>query len=78
MARSLCLPDFSLNWVMRSSQPSRATQLKIQASSACSGTWPWLKIGERCGIDAGGDIGRRDFAGGARQLVRLAVAGILR
>ena len=28
---------------MRLSQPSRATQLKTQASSACSGTWLWLK-----------------------------------
>ena len=32
--RSLCLPDFSLNCVMRSSQPSLATQLNTQASSA--------------------------------------------
>ena len=38
------LPAFSLNWVMRLSQPMRATQLKIQASSAWAGTWLWLKI----------------------------------
>ena len=28
---------------MRLSQPTRATQLKIQASSACPDTWLWLK-----------------------------------
>ncbi len=38
------LPALSLNCVMRFSQPSRATQLKIQASSACSTTWLWLKM----------------------------------
>jgi hypothetical protein len=27
---------------MRPIQPIRATQLKIQASCACSGTWDWL------------------------------------
>ncbi len=37
------MPAFSLNWVMRFSQPIRATQLKIQASWAWAGTWLWLK-----------------------------------
>ena len=41
-ALSRFLPAFSLNWVMRLSQPSRATQLNIHASSACSATWLWL------------------------------------
>ena len=36
---SRSLPALSLNWVMRFSQPRRATQLRIQASSACAGTW---------------------------------------
>ena len=36
------MPAFSLNWVMRLSQPMRATQLKIQASSAWPETWLWL------------------------------------
>ena len=36
------MPAFSLNWVMRLSQPIRATQLKIQASSAWPETWLWL------------------------------------
>ena len=31
--------DFSLNATMRSSSPITATQLKSQASSACSCTW---------------------------------------
>ena len=35
-------PALSLNWVIRCIQPMRATQLKIQASCACSGTWLWL------------------------------------
>ena len=43
MALSRRLPAFSLNCVMRLSQPSRATQLNIHASSACPGTWLWLK-----------------------------------
>ena len=46
---SAFLPALSLNWVIRSSQPSRATQLKIQASSAWPGTWLWLKRIERAG-----------------------------
>ena len=37
------MPAFSLNCVMRFSQPMRATQLKIQASSACCTTRLWLK-----------------------------------
>ena len=56
---------------MRSSQPSRATQLKIQASSACAGTWLWLNRIVRAGIDAGGDIGGRHFARRARELLGL-------
>ena len=47
---------------MRFSQPSRATQLKIQASSACPETWLWLKT-MAGGIDARGDEGGRDLAG---------------
>ena len=43
------LPALSLNWVIRYIQPIRATQLKIQASSACAGTWLWLKRIERAG-----------------------------
>ena len=48
-AFSRSLPAFSLNWVIRLSQPMRATQLKIQASSACSATWLWLKTMWRFG-----------------------------
>ena len=42
-AFSRSLPALSLNCVMRPSQPMRATQLNIQASSACWWTWLWLK-----------------------------------
>ena len=45
----MCLPDFSLNWVIRSSQPRRATQLKIQASSAWAGTADCGKITDLAG-----------------------------
>ena len=49
---------------MRLSQPSLATQLRIHASSACSGAWLWTKITERSGStppgdDTGGDLARR-------------------
>jgi hypothetical protein len=47
LAFSRCFPAFSLNWVMRLSQPNRAMQLKIQASSACAETWLWLKMMQR-------------------------------
>ena len=43
------MPAFSLNCVMRFSQPRRATQLKIQASSAWPETWLWLKTMCFCG-----------------------------
>ena len=46
---SAFLPALSLNWVIRFIQPMRATQLKIQASSAWPGTWDWLKRIERLG-----------------------------
>ncbi len=39
----MSLPAFSLNWVIRLSQPMRATQLNTQASSAWAETWLWLK-----------------------------------
>jgi hypothetical protein len=54
---------------MRFSQPSRATQLKIQASSAWPETWLWLKtmllLRDRCRLAM---IGRGHLAGGALQL----------
>ncbi len=62
------MPAFSLNWVMRLSQPSRATQLNTQASSACSATWLWLNTMCRFGIDAAGDEGRGDLADVAPEL----------
>ena len=57
---------------MRLSQPTRATQLKIQVSSACSDTWLWLKTMCFFGVDAAGDEGRGHFAGIARELRRTA------
>ena len=47
---------------MRSSQPIRATQLKIQASSAWPETADWGKMTAQAGVDSGGDVGGRDFA----------------
>ena len=61
-AFSRSLPALSLNWVMRLSQPMRATQLKTQASSACSGTWLWLKTMLLFRVDAAGDEGGGDLA----------------
>ena len=40
----------------------RAMQFKTQASSACSGTWLWLKTMFFLGSIAAGDEGRRDLA----------------
>ena len=65
------MPAFSLNCVMRFSQPMRATQLKTQASSACSATWLWLKTICCVGVDAGGDKGRRHFPDARLQLLRI-------
>ncbi len=56
------MPALSLNCVMRFIQPMRATQLKIQASSACCGTWDWLKTILFLRIDAGGEEGGGDRA----------------
>ena len=64
------MPAFSLNCVMRLSQPSRATQLNTQASSACSGTWLWLKRMLRLRIEAGGDVGCGHRADRVLQLLR--------
>jgi hypothetical protein len=58
---------------MRFIQPTRATQLKIQASWACSGTIDWLKMICLLAVDAGGQEGRRDLARLRRQQL-----GILR
>jgi hypothetical protein len=48
-AASRSLPALSLNCVIRFSQPSRATQLKIQASRACAWTWLWMNRMQRAG-----------------------------
>ena len=58
---------------MRFIQPTRATQLKIQASWACSGTIDWLKMICLLAVDAGGQEGRGDLARLGRQQL-----GILR
>jgi hypothetical protein len=70
------LPAFSLNWVIRFSQPSRATQLKIQASSACSATWLWLNRIERFGsrpiarnAAATSRIARRSLSGSCQTVI---------
>ena len=60
------LADFVLELrVVRLSQPSRATQLNTQASSACSGNL--AQVGWRrcfsCGIKPGCDVCRRHLAG---------------
>ena len=54
---------------MRFIQPMRATQLKIQASSACCGTADWLKTMCSLRIDAGSKKGGRDRADLRRQVV---------
>ena len=54
---------------MRFIQPSRATQLKIQASWACSGTIDWLKMICLPAVDAGGEEGRGDLARLAGELL---------
>ncbi len=48
----------------------RATQLKIQASSAWARTWDWLKMIDFFGSMPGSHIGRGHFAGRARKLAR--------
>jgi hypothetical protein len=69
------LPALSLNWVMRFIQPMRATQLKIQASSACCGTADWLKTICFFGIDAGGDERGRNRADLVTQILMHQLRG---
>ena len=57
---------------MRLSQPTRATQLKIQASSACPETWLWLNTMCFFGSMPAGDEGRGHLAGVAREFRRSA------
>jgi hypothetical protein len=47
---------------MRPIQPIRATQLKIQASCACSGTWDLVDEDGFFRVDAGGDEARAQLA----------------
>ena len=56
---------------MRLSQPRRATQLKIQASSACCGNLALIEHDVLLRIDAGGEERSRHLAGVVLQLARV-------
>ena len=72
---SAFLPAFSFHCVMRCIQPMRATQLKIQASSACCTHLGLVEDDRLFRIEPGGEIGRGQFQRRALQIVRVLPDG---